>query len=83
MNELERVIRTLEDTASPTVADLHTAAATLSRCPTPRPYAVALALYRLAVLLEARTRVDPQVPAVAWRRRQRPGVCGAPAADRR
>jgi hypothetical protein len=65
MKELDSVVRMLEDTASPTIAELHSASTTLGRCPTPRPYAVALARYRLAVLLEGRTRVDPRLPAVA------------------
>jgi hypothetical protein len=65
VDEVDGVIRMLDADGFPTVAELLRAADALSRCARPQALDVAVARFRVAVMIEQLERVHQPAPAAA------------------
>jgi hypothetical protein len=65
VDEVDGVIRMLDADGFPTIAELLHAGDALSRCTRPHAFAVAVARFRVAVMIEQLERVSQPTPAAA------------------
>jgi hypothetical protein len=65
VDEVDGVIRMLDADEFPTIAELFLAADALSRCAHPHDVAVAVARFRVAVMIEQLERESQPVPVAA------------------